>query len=161
LANKAGFKLGDSMDVITRDQQRGTYNIVGIMQYAGGRDSMAGESAIFFTTEKAQESMLGAKDQFNVIDVRAAPGVSDEKLRDTVKAELGDAFVVQTGKELSEESSKGIKNLLNYINYFLLGFGAVALLVGVFLILNTFSIIVAQRTQELALLRAMGAARGQ
>jgi len=161
LATKAGFKLGDSMDVITRDQERGTYKIVGIMQYAGGRDSMAGESAIFFTTEKAQEAMLGAEGVYNVIDVKAAPGVSDEKLRDTVKAELGDAFVVQTGKELSDEASKGIKNLLNYINYFLLGFGAVALLVGVFLILNTFSIIVAQRTQELALLRAMGAARGQ
>ncbi|GAA4252493.1 ABC transporter permease [Dactylosporangium darangshiense] len=161
LANKAGFKLGDSMDVITRDQERGTYKIVGIMQYAGGRDSMAGESAIFFTTEKAQEAMLGAEGVYNVIDVKAAAGVSDEKLRDTVKAELGDAFVVQTGKELSDEASKGIKNLLNYINYFLLGFGAVALLVGVFLILNTFSIIVAQRTQELALLRAMGAARGQ
>ncbi|WP_433076497.1 ABC transporter permease [Dactylosporangium sp. CA-052675] len=161
LAVTAKIKLGDSMDVITRDQHRATYTVVGLMRYAGGRDSMAGESAVFFTTAKAQESMLGAAGQFNAIDVKAAPGVSDEQLRDTVKAGLGDQFVVQTGKELSEESSKGIKDILRYFNYVLLGFGAVALLVGVFLILNTFSIIVAQRTQELALLRAMGAARGQ
>ncbi|MEV8516583.1 FtsX-like permease family protein [Dactylosporangium sp. NPDC051484] len=161
LSKSANYKLGDSMDVITRDQQRGTYKIVGLMQYTGGRDSMAGESTIFFTTAKAQASMLGAENAFNAIDVRAAPGVSDEQLRDTIKAQLGDGFVVQTGKDLSEESSQAIKSVLKYFNYVLLGFGAVALLVGVFLILNTFSIIVAQRTKELALLRAMGAARGQ
>ncbi|MFG2041918.1 ABC transporter permease [Dactylosporangium sp. NPDC048998] len=161
LSKSANYKVGDSMDVITRDQQRGTYKIVGLMQYTGGRDSMAGESTIFFTTAKAQESMLGAEDEFNVIDVKAAPGVSDEQLRDTLKGQLGDGFVVRTGKELSDESSQAIKSVLKYFNYVLLGFGAVALLVGVFLILNTFSIIVAQRTQELALLRAMGAARGQ
>ncbi|MGI5242948.1 ABC transporter permease [Dactylosporangium sp. CA-139066] len=163
LAKKAGFNVGDSMDVITRDQKRATYKIVGIMVYTGGRDSMAGESAIFFTTPRAQESMLGdtTHTQFNVMDVKARSGVSDDKLRDDIKAELGSGFVVQTGKDLSEESSKAIKDILKYFNYVLLGFGAVALLVGVFLILNTFSIIVAQRTQELALLRAMGAARGQ
>ncbi|GAA0745208.1 ABC transporter permease [Dactylosporangium roseum] len=161
LAKSAGVKVGDSMDVITRDKQRKTYTIVGEMQYAGGRDSMAGESTIFFTTPTAQKAMLGAEDQFNVIDVKAEPGVTDEKLRDNVKAQLGDAFLARTGQELSEESSKAIKGFLNYFNYVLLGFGAVALLVGIFLILNTFSIIVAQRTQELALLRAMGASRGQ
>ncbi|MEV6927984.1 FtsX-like permease family protein [Dactylosporangium sp. NPDC051485] len=161
LAEAASVKVGDSMDVITRDHERAAYKIVGLMQYTGGRNSMAGESTVFFTTAKAQTAMLGAKGAFNVIEVKAASGVSNEKLRDTVKAELGDGFVVQTGKELSEENSKAIKNILKYFNYVLLGFGAVALLVGVFLILNTFSIIVAQRTQELALLRAMGAARGQ
>ncbi|WP_432825427.1 ABC transporter permease [Dactylosporangium sp. CA-092794] len=161
LATTTGYTVGDTMDIITRDQKRAGYTIVGLMQYAGGRDSMAGESAIFFTTPKAQQAMLGAPDEFNVIDVRAAPGVSDDTLRDNVKAQLGDQFVVKTGKELSDESSEAIKGLLKYFNYVLLGFGAVALLVGVFLILNTFSIIVAQRTQELALLRAMGAGRGQ
>jgi putative ABC transport system permease protein len=161
LAEAAQYAVGDSIDVITRDKQRATYKIVGLMTYAGGRNSMGGESTVFFTTPKAQGSMLGGLDQFNVIDVKAAPGVTDEQLRDRVKAQLGDAYVVQTGKELSEESSKAIKNILKYFNYVLLGFGAVALLVGVFLILNTFSIIVAQRTQELALLRAMGASRGQ
>ncbi|MEU7871318.1 ABC transporter permease [Dactylosporangium sp. NPDC049140] len=161
LAKTAKVKVGDTMDVITRDQQRATYRIVGLMQYAGGRDSMAGESAVFFTTRQAQSAMLQAPGQYNAIDVKAASGVSDEQLRDTVKASLGGQFEVQTGKELSEQSSQGIKDILKYFNYVLLGFGAIALLVGVFLILNTFSIIVAQRTQELALLRAMGAARGQ
>ncbi|MFI5915318.1 ABC transporter permease [Dactylosporangium sp. NPDC051541] len=161
LATTANVKIGETLDVITRDQERASYTVVGLMQYAGGRDSMAGESAVFFTTAKAQSAMLSAPGEYNSIDVKAASGVTDEQLRDTVKAGLGAQFEVKTGKELSEESSQGIKDILKYVNYFLLGFGAVALLVGVFLILNTFSIIVAQRTQELALLRAMGAARGQ
>ncbi|MET7396190.1 FtsX-like permease family protein [Dactylosporangium sp. NPDC005572] len=161
LATTARYKVGDSMDVITRDKERKTYEIVGLMQYAGGRASMAGESAIFFTTKQAQISMLGAAEQYNIIDVKAKDGFTDEQVRDNVAKDLGGGFVVQTGKQLSEESSKAIKQILDYFNYVLLGFGAVALLVGVFLILNTFSIIVAQRTQELALLRAMGASRGQ
>lgn len=161
LAITGKFAVGDPIDVITRTQPRKTFKISGIMQYSGGRDSMAGETAVLFTESTAQELMLGEKGAFNLIDVRSDSGVSDAKVRDNVKAALGDAYVVQTGEDLSEESSKALRGLLDYVNYFLLGFGTVALLVGIFLILNTFSIIVSQRTQELALLRAMGAGRGQ
>ncbi|GAB3852018.1 ABC transporter permease [Dactylosporangium cerinum] len=161
LALTGKFAVGDPIDVITRTQPRKTFKISGIMQYSGGRDSMAGETAVLFTESTAQELMLGEKGAFNLIDVKSDSGVSDAKVRDNVKAALGDGFVVQTGEDLSEESSKALRGLLDYVNYFLLGFGTIALLVGIFLILNTFSIIVSQRTQELALLRAMGAGRGQ
>src|SRR5207249_3955080 len=82
-------------------------------------------------------------------------------VRDRLRAALGGGFDVQTGKDLAKQNSDAIKKGLSFITYLLLGFAAVALLVGIFLILNTFSIIVAQRTRELALLRAMGASRGQ
>jgi putative ABC transport system permease protein len=74
---------------------------------------------------------------------------------------LGPDYQVETGDELAEKSTAPLKDIFTFFNRVLLGFGAVALLVGVFLILNTFSIIIAQRTRELALMRAMGASRGQ
>src|SRR4029079_13109635 len=82
-------------------------------------------------------------------------------VRDRIRAELGAAFQVDTGKDLAKKQSAQFKPILDGINNVLLAFAGVALLVGVFLILNTFSIIVAQRTKELALLRAMGASRRQ
>ncbi|HEV8165395.1 MAG TPA: ABC transporter permease, partial [Actinomycetota bacterium] len=82
-------------------------------------------------------------------------------VRNALRDKLGAAYRVDTGKELAEKRSDAFKPFLKLITYVLLGFAVVALLVGIFLILNTFSIIVAQRTQELALLRAMGAGRAQ
>src|SRR5690606_36600548 len=95
------------------------------------------------------------------VDVKAATGVSDEELRDRLAAELGPGFDVKTGEQLAEAASGEFAEALNFVNYLLLGFAAVALFVAVFLILNTFSILVAQRTRELALLRAVGAGRRQ
>ena len=161
LAKQAKFNIGDSVDIIARAEARKTYKVAGIMQYTGNRDSMAGETTVLFTVPVAQQVMLGEKDVFNIVDVRGQPGVSDDQLRDNIKAALGSGYTVQTGEELSKASSEAIRGLLKYFNYFFLGFGTIALLVGVFLILNTFSIIVSQRTQELALLRAMGASRWQ
>ncbi|HZK31595.1 MAG TPA: FtsX-like permease family protein, partial [Corynebacterium sp.] len=68
---------------------------------------------------------------------------------------------VETGERLAEQVSELISTALDFINYFLVAFGLVALLVGTFLIANTFSMIVAQRTKEFALLRALGASRRQ
>ena len=68
---------------------------------------------------------------------------------------------VESGEKLAEEVSEAIQNALSFINYFLVAFGMVGLLVGTFLIANTFSMIVAQRTKEFALLRALGASRNQ
>lgn len=161
LALQGKFAVGDAIDVIAREAPRKTYKVAGIMQYAGNRDSMAGETTVLFTEATAQQVMLGETGVFNLVDVKGEPGVSDNQLRDNIKAVLGAGYVVQTGEELTKESSEAIRGLLDYFNYFFLGFGTIALLVGVFLILNTFSIIVSQRTRELALLRAMGASRWQ
>src|SRR5690606_29045560 len=95
------------------------------------------------------------------IRVRAADGVAHTALRNDIAAVLGDGYVVKTGEELSAETAAGMKEGLSFFNKILLGFAGVALFVGIFLILNTFSIIIAQRTRELALLRAIGGSRGQ
>jgi putative ABC transport system permease protein len=161
LAKQARFTVGDSVDIIARAAPRKTYKVVGVIQYGGNRDSLAGETTVLFTESTAQTVMLGETGVFNVVEVKGAGGVSDNQLRDNIKAALGPSYSVQTGEELSKASSEAIRGLLKYFNYFFLGFGTIALLVGIFLILNTFSIIVSQRTQELALLRAMGASRWQ
>ena len=93
------------------------------------------------------------------IDVAGA-GVSQHELRDRIAQALPQ-LEVKTGDEVRRDVKQEIGNALKFINYFLLAFGAIALLVGTFIIYNTFSMLVAQRLRELALLRAIGASRRQ
>ena len=160
LAEAAGIEPGDRVEVLTLEPKR-TFTLVGIFGYAGGRDSIGGTYFVAFTTPAAQELMLGETDAYTTIDVQAAPGVSPDELRDRLQATLGDSYVVKTGEQLAAETADSFRGALDVFNNILLGFAAVALFVGVFLILNTFSIIIAQRMRELALLRAVGASRRQ
>ncbi|MEU5946768.1 ABC transporter permease [Micromonospora sp. NPDC047465] len=160
LATAGKVKVGDRVGVLTL-QPKQEFTIVGVFGYSGGRDSIGGANEIMFTTPVAQRLMLGAPDTFSSITVTAAGGTSDEALRDAVAAAVGADYEVKTGEQLSEEAAASMKEALSFFNRILLGFAAVALLVGTFLILNTFSIIVAQRTRELALMRAIGASGRQ
>lgn len=160
LAETAKLTVGDQVGVLTREPKR-TFTLVGIFGYSGGRDSIGGLQIVAFPTPVAQQLMLGATDAFTSIDVEAADGVPHERLRDDVAARVGGEYEVKTGQQLAEDSASEFKQALTFFNRILLGFAGVALFVGIFLILNTFSIIVAQRTRELALVRAMGASRGQ
>ncbi|MDG4797425.1 ABC transporter permease [Micromonospora sp. WMMD1082] len=160
LATAGKVALGDRVGVLTLGP-REDFTIVGIFGYSGDRDSIGGANEVMFTTPAAQRLMLGEPDVFNNIVVSAASGVSDDELRDAVAAAVGDGYEVKTGEQLSADAAAGLKEGLAFFNRILLGFAAVALLVGTFLILNTFSIIVAQRTRELALLRAVGASGKQ
>ncbi|GII22486.1 ABC transporter permease [Planosporangium mesophilum] len=160
LAKIGNFKVGEQVGVLTLEPKK-TFTVVGIFGYAGGRDSIGGEQTVAFTEPVAQQLMLGATGVYNVIDVKVADKRDLTKVRDALRAEVGPSYQVDTGADLAKKQSDQIKKALSFVTYILLGFAAVALLVGVFLILNTFSIIVAQRTQELALLRAMGASRRQ
>ncbi len=160
LAKTTGYRVGDRIDVLTLLPRR-TFTVVGVFGYSGNRDSLAGETIVTFTTPVAQRLLLGEPDVYSAIEARRAPGVTQDALRDRIAANLGAGYRVQTGKELAAESSKQLDQGLKFFNYLLLGFAFVSLFVGIFLILNTFSIIVAQRMRELALTRAMGASRGQ
>jgi putative ABC transport system permease protein len=160
LASAADVKVGDRVGVLTL-QPKKTFTLVGIFGYSGDRDSMGGLNEVVFTTPVAQQLMLGEKDAFNSVDVRGDDGVDAAALRDEVANVLGDDYVVRTGEQAAEEDAAGLKAGLQFFNYILLGFAGVALFVGIFIILNTFSIIVAQRTRELALMRALGSARRQ
>jgi putative ABC transport system permease protein len=161
LAKAGNFKVGEQIGVLTLAPEKKTFTLVGVFGYAGGRDSIGGEQTIAFTEPVAQRLMLGATGVYNIIDVKVTNKQDLTKVRDALRAELGTAYQVDTGTDLAKKQSDQIKKGLSFVTYLLLGFAAVALLVGVFLILNTFSIIVAQRTQELALMRAMGASRRQ
>ncbi|MEO7261902.1 MAG: FtsX-like permease family protein [Jatrophihabitantaceae bacterium] len=93
------------------------------------------------------------------VDV-AGSGASQDELRDRVAQALPE-LEAKTGDQVRQDAKADISNALKFINYFLLAFGAIALLVGTFIIYNTFSMLVAQRLRELALLRAIGASRRQ
>ncbi|EEP75163.1 hypothetical protein MCAG_05490 [Micromonospora sp. ATCC 39149] len=162
LATAAKVKVGDRVGALTAfESKRRDFTLVGIFGYSGGRDSIGGVNQIAFTTPTAQRLMLGKPGTFNSVTVQAADGVRPEAVRDDVARALGAGYDVKTGEELSAAASASLKEGLSFFNKVLLGFAAVALLVGTFLILNTFSIIVAQRTRELALMRAIGASGGQ
>ncbi|AVT38110.1 ABC transporter permease [Plantactinospora sp. BB1] len=160
VAKAAKLAVGDRVGVLTLQPKR-DFTVVGIYGYSGDRDSLGGAQEVAFTERVAQELMLGQPGVFSELSVKAADGVDPAKLRDDIAATLGDGYVVKTGEQLSEDASAGLKEGLAFFNNILLGFAGVALFVGIFLILNTFSIIVAQRTKELALLRAIGAGRRQ
>src|SRR3954454_15484984 len=160
LAKAAGVTLGDRVGVLTRVPKK-TFTLVGIFGYSGGRDSLAGTQEIAFTEPVAQEGMLGAPGRYSHIEVRAMPGVSPEALRDRLNGIVGPGYEAKTGKQMQATESASARKDLNFVNNVFLGFAGLALFVAVFLILNTFSIIVAQRTRELAVIRAIGGSRRQ
>ncbi len=160
VAKAAGIKVGDQVGVLTQ-QPKKMFTLVGIWGYSGDRDSIGGVQEVAFTDPVAQQLMLGRTGVYTQIVVEAADGQTPEQVRDRVAAQLGAAYEVKTGAQLAADSSAGFKEALSFFNKILLGFAGVALFVGVFLILNTFSIIVAQRTRELALMRALGASGRQ
>ncbi|MGC4897123.1 ABC transporter permease [Micromonospora sp. DT31] len=160
LAKAAGVRVGDRVGVLTLVPKK-EFTLVGVFGYSGGRDSIGGANEICFTTPVAQQLMLGKPDVFSSVSVRATDGTTPQALRDEVARTLGADYQVKTGEQLADDASAGLKEGLSFFNKILLGFAAVALLVGTFLILNTFSIIVAQRTRELALMRAIGASGRQ
>ncbi|MDW3847968.1 ABC transporter permease [Micromonospora sp. BRA006-A] len=160
LAEAGKVKVGDRVGVLTLAPKK-EFTLVGVFGYSGGRDSIGGANEVYFTTPVAQQLMLGEPDVFSNVSVQAAGGTTPDALRDEVARTLGADYQVKTGEQLAADASAGLKEGLSFFNKILLGFAAVALLVGTFLILNTFSIIVAQRTRELALMRAIGASGKQ
>ena len=94
------------------------------------------------------------------LTLKAAEGTDPAQLKDRIAQEHSD-LTVKEGLVLADDLSKQIRQGLSFVSYFLTAFGLVGLLVGTFLIANTFSMIVAQRTKEFALLRALGASKGQ
>ncbi|HEX9506330.1 MAG TPA: ABC transporter permease, partial [Acidimicrobiia bacterium] len=162
-ADDAGYRPGDTVPVITK-AGRANYALTGVVKF-GTTDSPLGATIVAFTPATASR-VLGTPGQFDSINVRADPGVSQDQVVRNIETALkidpaAKKVEVTSGKDITKESQNNIKNNLSFFNTFLLIFGLVALLVGSFIIFNTFSIIVAQRGRELALLRAIGAGQRQ
>ncbi|GAA2145406.1 ABC transporter permease [Glycomyces algeriensis] len=152
----AGLDIGDTVTAYSYTADRAEYEIVGVFGLSGDRDSIAGETQMGFTVTEAQRLLAQGEDAYMAIYVEGGDASTDD-----IAAAIGSDYRVQTGEEASEEAAQGFAAVADIMGYIFLGFGLVAVFVSVFLIINTFTIIVAQRQRELALLRAIGAARNQ
>jgi putative ABC transport system permease protein len=161
-AEQAGVGVGDRLRVyIGPRYETGEYTVTGVLEYSGGRPSLSGETMVAFTVPEAQRLFYGRAGVYGGAQLTAVDGVSDDALKDRVRGAAPAGFEAVTGAEVAEEQASAFKQLLTFVNWFFLGFALVALLVGMFLIFNTFNIIIAQRARELALFRALGAGWGQ
>ncbi|WP_067491668.1 FtsX-like permease family protein [Nocardia ignorata] len=157
-AEKAGLKVGDKTKVLVPSKgDPFEVTLTGIYEMPGAEGG--GVVAVMFTEPQGRKLFTDGN-YVAYADIRAAPGVSADDLRDRLAVGLP-TLKVQNSDEVREDMKKEISEALTFINYFLLAFGAIALIVGTFIIYNTFSMIVAQRLRELALLRAIGASRQQ
>ncbi len=159
-ADKTKYALGSTVPVVTKNG-RAKYELVGIAKF-GNADSLLGATAVLFTPRTASH-VLGQPGKVDEVLVKADSGVSQEQVTANLKKSLaGDRNIeVLTGAQITKDSQNDIKDALRFFSTFLLVFGVIALLVGSFIIFNTFSIIVAQRGREMALLRAIGAKSSQ
>lgn len=156
-ADKHHLKMGDELRTIavTGDFKA---RIVGIATF---KVTNPGAAVVYFDTATAQRELLGATGRFTQLNVTAAAGVSDTRLKQNVSSTLDGSYKIQTQKENADENREGVGAFMNVIKYAMLGFAGIAFLVGIFLIINTFSMLVAQRTREIGLMRAIGSSRKQ
>ncbi len=157
-ARRSGLKIGQQM-IVAGTAATGHYTIVGILKFGGG-ESFGGAAAAVLIPSEAQR-LLGKRGRFDEIDVAAQAGVKPDPLSRRIRAELPHTVDVRTGAKQAEHETSNLEGNLGSLRTFLLIFAYVSLLVGAFIIFNTFSITIAQRVRELGLLRTLGASRGQ
>jgi putative ABC transport system permease protein len=158
-AEKTGTTLGEKITILLPSGARVEPTVSGI---AKATLSGGGPGATLVAWElPTAERLLTAPGQISQVRVQAATGVSQQELKTRVDAVLPKDITSQTGDEVSADFSKQLNERLGFLNTFLLVFALISLFVAAFLIYNTFSILVAQRTRELALMRAIGATRRQ
>jgi len=152
---KAGLHVGDSTTAVIAGQAR-PVTITGEVTFG----ALFGATAVL-VDEATARSAFAPDGTVATFSVTAKPGVTQQALRQSVAAVLPATDEAVTGAAMTAENKSSVAAGLGYLTTFLLAFAGVALFVGSFIIVNTFSMLVAQRTRELALIRAVGASRGQ
>jgi putative ABC transport system permease protein len=157
-AKDEGYAVGDTIGVVAKGPVE-QFTITGLAEF-GGQESLGGATFAVFPLREAQE-LFGKEGELDAISVAAKDGVTPAELVQQVEPILPDGTRVQTGAQETEEDRSDIEEFTNFIQYFLLAFGFIALFVGAFVIFNTLTITVAQRVREFATLRTIGASRRQ
>ena len=156
-SDREGLGIGDTLRIAGEAGVK-SYEIVGLQRLG---DTSAGGSGTAALTLPEAQRLTGKIGEFDGISVQAAEGVNPAELAQRIDTVLPARLTVETGQAAAQRQSQDIKDELQFLRVILLVFGGVALLVGSFLIFNTFSITVAQRIRELGLLRTLGATRAQ
>ena len=160
-AEDGGYHLGDEVTLVTPgDPPTMRARLVGLVRF-GSEGSLLGATLTVFDLQTVQDLFFDGRDVYTSIAMTTADGVSQAELRDEARAVVPSGVQVWAGDDFAERTKSQVGKYLGFVNTFLLVFAAVAMVVGSFLIVNTFSILVAQRSRELALLRALGASRRQ
>jgi putative ABC transport system permease protein len=156
-ADEEGYKIGDTVKIATLKPVE-EFKVVGLAHY-GDVESLGTATFAVFTIPEAQR-LLEREGQLDAISVAAKEGVTPVQLQSELREALGSSVTVRTGDQQASKDLESVE-FTNFIRYFLLSFAGIALFVGAFVIFNTFSITVAQRTREFATLRTIGASRRQ
>ncbi len=157
-ADDQNYEVGDTVEISTL-QPKQPFEVVGVAKY-GEVESLGAISFVVFTIPAAQK-LLDREGKYDAISVAAGEGISEDELVSAIQPVLpGNVEVVSASAEAQEQADE-VSQFTSIFRYFLLAFGAIALFVGAFVIFNTFSITVAQRTREFATLRTLGASRRQ
>ncbi|WP_242433148.1 FtsX-like permease family protein, partial [Streptomyces sp. Root264] len=158
-ADRAGYEVGDTVR-ISVDGPVLTPKIVGVFTTDDGNVAAGGSLALFDTA--SAQTLFGKPGTYDEIDVKAAAGTSQSALKSALDAALPEGQVeTTTGRRLADDQAETISASMSGMKQGLLVFAGIALFVGTFIIANTFTMLVAQRTKELALMRAVGASRRQ
>ncbi|MGW0829430.1 ABC transporter permease [Streptomyces prunicolor] len=158
-AKRAGYKVGDTVR-ISVDGPVLTPKITGIFTTDDGNVAAGGSLALFDTA--TAQKLFGKAGTYDEIDVKAAAGTSQAALKAQLDQALPKGLTeTTTAKKLADDQAETIASSMSGLKSGLLVFAGIALFVGTFIIANTFTMLVAQRTKELALLRAVGASRRQ
>ena len=157
-ARDNGFSVGDHVRVLLRGPAQ-KFEIVGIFGF-GDRDDLGAITFAAFDLRTAQE-VFEAPGALDRIYVQTDPGTATSVVKAQLEQSLGGRFEVLTVSEAIDQIGETVRTFLGFFTYALLGFAAIGVVVGAFVIFNTFTILVTQRTRELGLLRAMGASGAQ
>jgi putative ABC transport system permease protein len=157
-AKESHYAVGQSIGVIARGPVQ-QFRITGIAKI-GGVSSLGSATMAIFDFETAQ-TLFHKQGRVDSISIAGDPNVTPDQLVQTVQPVLPPTAQVRTGQAEAKKATQDTSGALDIFNYFLLAFGGVALFVGIFVIANTLSITIAQRTRELATLRTLGATRRQ
>ncbi|SEE28960.1 putative ABC transport system permease protein [Streptomyces sp. 3213] len=158
-AKRAGYKVGDTVR-LSVDGPVLSPKITGIFTTDDGNVAAGGSLALFDTA--TAQKLFGKAGTYDEIDVKAAAGTSQAALKSALDRALPKGQTeTTTAQKLADDQAETIASSMSGLKQGLLVFAGIALFVGTFIIANTFTMLVAQRTKELALLRAVGASRRQ